>query len=48
MEKLAGKLGEPRLLSKAAWERLAALIEARSVGDHAVPGFESKVPMYAF
>jgi adenylate cyclase len=48
MEKLAGRLGEARLLSKAAWERLAALIEARAVGDHAVPGFESKVPMYAF
>jgi len=48
MEKLAGKLGEVRLLSKTAWERLAALVEARAVGDHAVPGFETKVPMYAF
>jgi adenylate cyclase len=48
MEKLAGKLGEVRLLSKAAWERLAALVEARAVGDHAMPGFETKVPMYAF
>ena len=48
MEKLAGQLGEVRLLSQPAWERLAALVEARAVGDHALPGFEPKVPMYAF
>jgi len=48
MEKLAGRLGEVRLLSNSAWERLAALVEARAVGDHSVPGFETKVPMYAF
>jgi adenylate cyclase len=47
MEKLAGKLGEPRLLSQPAWERLAALVEARAIGDHALPGFDAKVPMYA-
>jgi pSer/pThr/pTyr-binding forkhead associated (FHA) protein len=48
MEKLAGRLAEPRILSKAAWERLAAVVEAREVGNHAMPGFESKVAMYAF
>jgi adenylate cyclase len=48
MEKLAGRLGEARLLSQAAWGRLAALVEARAVGNHALPGFASKVSMYAF
>ncbi len=48
MEKLAGQLKETRLLSQSAWERLAALIEARAVGEYVLPGFESKVPMYAF
>jgi adenylate cyclase len=48
MEKLAGKLGESRLLSHAAWGRLAASIEAREVGHHRLPGFESDVAMYAF
>lgn len=48
MEKLAGKLGEARLLSQVAWERLAALVEARPVGDHALPGFESEYSMYAY
>jgi adenylate cyclase len=48
MEKLASRLGESRLLSQVAWERLAALIEAREVGRHVLPGFESEVAMYAF
>lgn len=48
MEKLAGQLGQPRLLSQAAWERLAALVEAKEVGHHRLPGFESEVAMYAF
>lgn len=48
MEKLAARLGEPRLLSQAAWNRLAALVEARELGSHSLPGFESKVLMYAF
>jgi class 3 adenylate cyclase len=47
MEKLAGKLGESRLLSQAAWEPLAALVRAREVGRHVLPGFESAVAMYA-
>ena len=48
MEKLASQLKELRLLSQPAWEQLAALVEARPVGEHALPGFESKVHMYAF
>jgi class 3 adenylate cyclase len=47
MEKLAGKIGEPRLLSQPAWERLAAVVQAREVGYHSMPGFESKFLMYA-
>jgi adenylate cyclase len=48
MEKLAAKLGQARLLSQAAWERLAALVEGRTVGRYILPGFSSEVPMYAF
>jgi adenylate cyclase len=48
MEKLAGQLGEIRLLSGAAWERLAALVQAREVGRHTLPGFEDPVPFHAF
>lgn len=48
MEKLAGKLKEPRLLSQAARERLAASIETREAGHHRLPGFESDIAVYAF
>jgi len=48
MEKLASQLKETQLLSQPAWERLAALVEGRAVGEHVLPGFESKVQMYAF
>lgn len=48
MEKLAGKLKEPRLLSHAARERLAASLEARELGNYRLPGFESETAMYAF
>jgi class 3 adenylate cyclase len=48
MEKLAGKLDAPRLLSVAAWERLAALVSAREVGPHALPGFEHRFLFYTF
>jgi len=48
MEKLGGRLGEKGLLSQTAWERLAGLIEARPVGDHALPGFDAKFSVYAF
>jgi class 3 adenylate cyclase len=48
MEKLAGSLGEPRLLSEAAWGRLAALVEAKSVGQHALTGFDGNFSFYSF
>jgi adenylate cyclase len=47
-EKLAGTLGEARLLSEAAWERLAALLETRDVGPHTLPGFEAPFRFFAF
>jgi len=48
MEKLAGKLGEAGLLSRAAWERLSAVVEARPIGDHPLPGFETPFAMYSY
>jgi adenylate cyclase len=48
MEKLAGKLGEVRLLSQGARERLADLVQARDIGQHILPGFESAATIYAF
>ena len=48
MEKLTGKLGHPRLLSEPAWERLAALVEAREAGAHALAGFETPAKFYTF
>ncbi len=47
-EKLASKLGESRLLSEPAWERLAALVEARDVGRHSLAGFDGQFAFYAF
>ncbi len=46
MEKLAGQLGELRMLSQAAWGRLAALVEARELGAYPLPGFEGALMMY--
>jgi adenylate cyclase len=48
MEKVAGKLGETRLLSHPARERLGTLVQARDVGQHLLPGFETAVTMHAF
>ena len=47
-EKLAAHLGETRLLSEAAWTRLAALVETREVGRHSLPGFDGQFAFYAF
>ena len=47
-EKLASKLGELRLLSEAAWARLAALVEARETGRHRLHGFDGDFGFYAF
>jgi adenylate cyclase len=46
MEKLAGELGAPRLLSETAWARLAALVEAREVGRYSLPGFNEPFLFY--
>jgi adenylate cyclase len=48
LEKLAGSLGVPRLLSHACWERLGRISSARELGLYSLPGFEEKVPVYAF
>jgi hypothetical protein len=48
MEKLAGSLGESRLLSEAAKKRLARLVETRDAGLHSLHGFESQFRFYAF
>jgi len=47
-EKLCGRLGETRLLSEAAWGRLAALIAAREVGRHSLSGMDGQFLFYAF
>jgi adenylate cyclase len=46
-EKLASKLGESRLLSSTAWERLAAVVEAKEVGRHRLQGFDGDFAFYA-
>jgi adenylate cyclase len=48
MEKLAGALGHPRLMSEAAWKRLSVLLETREVGAHPLHGFEGQFAFYAF
>ena len=47
MEKLAGALGEARLLSEAARKRLPAGVEVRDVGQHSLHGFEGQFRFYA-
>ena len=47
-EKLCAQLSEMRLLSEAAWVRLAALGQAREVGRHSLPGFDCQFRFYAF
>jgi adenylate cyclase len=47
-EKLAAKLGQARLMSEPAWNRLAALVEARSMGRHTLPGFDGDFLFYTF
>jgi len=48
MEKLAGSLGEARLLSEGARTRLGTLVEARDAGHHSLHGFEGRFRFYAF
>jgi pSer/pThr/pTyr-binding forkhead associated (FHA) protein len=46
MEKLAGRLDLPRLLSETAWARLGALVAAREAGRHSLPGFKDRFLFY--
>jgi pSer/pThr/pTyr-binding forkhead associated (FHA) protein len=46
MEKLAGRLDTPRLLSETAWARLGALVAAREAGRHSLPGFKDRFLFY--
>jgi pSer/pThr/pTyr-binding forkhead associated (FHA) protein len=48
MEKLAGSLDEPRLLSDPARKRLPTGVEARDAGRHSLQGFEGEFGFYAF
>jgi pSer/pThr/pTyr-binding forkhead associated (FHA) protein len=48
MEKLAGSLHEPRLLSEPARKRLPSAVKVREVGRHSLHGFEGEFGFYAF
>jgi adenylate cyclase len=48
MEKLAGSLSLPRLLSETACQRLTSLIQTSDVGRHPLHGFEGYFQFYAF
>ena len=48
LEKLAGSLGEPRALTRAAQTRLGALIALRPLGEFDLKGFEEKTAFFAF
>jgi adenylate cyclase len=48
MEKLAGSLGEVRLLSDAAQSRLKDYLESNACGCHALPSFDGEFPFYRF
>jgi pSer/pThr/pTyr-binding forkhead associated (FHA) protein len=47
MEKLAGSLGEARLLSEPARKRLPSGVGVRDVGRHSLHGFEGEFGFYA-
>ena len=47
MEKLAGSLGEARLISEAARKRLPRELQVRDVGRHPLHGFEGQFQFYA-
>jgi len=48
LEKLGAHLDEARLLSEAAWPRLAALLQTREVGRHPLAGFAGEFRFYGF
>ena len=47
MEKLAGSLGEARLISEPARRRLPAGVEVREAGRHSLHGFEGQFAFFA-
>jgi class 3 adenylate cyclase len=47
MEKLAGSLGELRLVSEEARKRLESLVRAKRVGRHRLQGFTGNFQFYA-
>jgi class 3 adenylate cyclase len=48
MERLAGALGAPRLVSEPAWARLKSQFVLTEVGPHTVPGFEGRFGFFGF
>lgn len=48
MEKLAGRLGLPRLLSEPAHQLLGPALAATDAGQHALPGFPTALSFAAF
>jgi adenylate cyclase len=48
MEKLAGTLKQPRLMSEAAVGKLGANLPGQSIGDHPLSGFEGVFPFSTF
>ncbi len=48
MEKLAGSLHEPRLVSEPAHLRLRSRISATEAGRHPLPGYEGDYPFWRF
>jgi adenylate cyclase len=47
VEKIAGTLGEPRVITDAARAKLEALVPARPLGEHELKGFERKRALFA-
>jgi len=48
MEKLAGTLKQPRLMSEAAAGKLGANLSGQAIGDHSLSGFEGVFPFSTF
>jgi adenylate cyclase len=48
MEKLAGSLGVPCLLSEAASNQLQTLLPTEEAGRHALPGFDGQFKFFSF
>ncbi len=48
MEKLAGSLGAPRLLSEAAQSQIKSLLAVTAEGNHALAGFDGQFAFFSF